>query len=152
LLATHLQTFSEGVEYCQVRSGGTKLHPRRASAEFLRGTYFEMNGRNTYRLAARTLPGFLDTLMTRAGVAISDVRLWIAHQASGKALSHLQRHLQLPEDRFASTLSTHGNQISASIPVALHRARRDRRLAPGDLAVLIGTGAGLSVGGAVLRY
>ncbi|HVY22675.1 MAG TPA: beta-ketoacyl-ACP synthase 3 [Steroidobacteraceae bacterium] len=152
LLATHLQTFSEGVEYCQVQSGGTKINPHTELEKFIRGTYFEMKGRHTYRLASKVLPEFLDTLMTRAGVLISEIDIWIPHQASGLAIQHLQRQLGLPPNKFAKTLATHGNQISASLPVALHRSCRHGLIKRGDLVVLIGTGAGLSVGGAVLRY
>jgi 3-oxoacyl-[acyl-carrier-protein] synthase-3 len=152
LLASNLRTFSSGVEHCQVRAGGTRLHPRhRPAEEHLAGTFFEMNGPTTYRLAASVLPAFLDDLLAKAGISVGDVDTWIAHQASGKALSHLEKHLGLPPERFVRTLSTHGNQISASLPITLHHARRAGRLVPGSVSVLIGTGAGLSVGGAVLR-
>jgi 3-oxoacyl-[acyl-carrier-protein] synthase-3 len=51
------------------------------------------------------------------------------------------------EDIFAS----HGNQVSASLPTALHHALVSGRLRPGDTALLIGTAAGVTLGGAVLR-
>ncbi len=83
-----------------------------------------MNGRHTYRLAASVLPEFLDGLLAKAGIGVRDVDTWVVHQASGKALSHLQQHLDLPPDRFTRTLETHGNQIAASLPVTLHHAPR----------------------------
>ncbi|MFM2289166.1 MAG: hypothetical protein RL684_2309 [Pseudomonadota bacterium] len=152
LRATRLQTFSEGAEHCQIRAYGTRTNFRDYPEAFQRGSQFEMNGRETYRLAASVLPGFLDELLADAGISASEVDVWIAHQASGGALKHLQRHLGLPEQRFAMILQDHGNQISASLPLALHHARRSGLAKPGNILALVGTGAGLSVGGAVLEY
>ena len=149
---TRLQTFSDGVLHCQVRAFGSRISLREEPEDFLRGSHFEMNGRETYRLAASVLPRFLDGLMADACISSEDVNVWVAHQASGQALKHLQRHLRLPEDRFAMILADHGNQIAASLPIALHHARRSGMVKAGDTLALIGTGAGLSVGGAILRY
>src|SRR6202034_1669473 len=100
----------EGADYCQVRSGGTRLHPREDLEAFLAGAYFEMSGKKTYRLAAALLPGFLEKLLGRAGIRPEEVDVWVPHQASGLAISHLQAALSLPSDHFVLTLETHGNQ------------------------------------------
>jgi 3-oxoacyl-[acyl-carrier-protein] synthase-3 len=152
LRASRLQTFSVGVNHCQVRAFGSRISLREEPDAFRQGSYFEMNGRETYRLAASVLPEFLRGLFAQARIDVEDVSVWVAHQASGRALKHLQRHLRLPEERFASILQDHGNQIAASLPIALHHARRSGMVKSGDTMALIGTGAGLSVGGAVLRY
>lgn len=151
LLAARMQTFSSGVAHCQVQAGGTLLDPRADMARYLEGTFFRMKGRDTYRLAATILPGFLDALVRQAGIELRQVGTWITHQASGRAIQHLQTLLDLPPERFVLTLPTHGNQISASLPVALHHARRAGRLGSGQYVALIGTGAGLSIGGAILK-
>jgi 3-oxoacyl-[acyl-carrier-protein] synthase III len=152
LLASHLQTYSEGAEYCQVRAGGTQLHPRQHPDQFLAGTFFEMSGRPLYRLAAELLPGFLNTLLDRAGISAEDVDVWIPHQASGLAIGHLQAALSIPAEKLVLTLRTHGNQISASLPVALHHGIANGRVHNGDVVALIGSGAGVSFGGVILRY
>src|SRR5580658_124980 len=151
LLATHFQTFSDGVEFCQMRSGGTNIHPRLQPDEFLAGTVFEMRGRQVYRQAAERLPSFLNTLFDRAGVTSHDVVTWVPHQASGHALTHIQNVLGISDERLIWTLPTHGNQVAASLPVALHHAFISNRAPPGAIIAVVGTGAGLSIGGAVLR-
>ncbi len=128
LLATELRTYSDGAEYCQVRAGGTQLHPRVDLEAFLGGTYFEMQGRATYRMAAERYPEFIACLCRRADVRVADVDVWVPHQASGKAIEHLADALNIPRDRMVLTLETHGNQISASIPAALHAAVTKRRI------------------------
>jgi 3-oxoacyl-[acyl-carrier-protein] synthase III len=152
LLSSHYQTFSEGADFCQVRSGGTGINPHTAIEEFLDGTFFEMHGRQMYRLAAEKMPRFLDDLLGNAGVTLSEVRTWVPHQASGHAISHMQRALGLSPQRFVSTLETSGNQVSASLPIALHRGIQSAQIKPGELIALVGTGAGLSFAGSVLRY
>lgn len=152
LRATHMQTFSSGLELCQVRGVGTALNPRDRADAYPDAALFEMQGRPTYRLAAQKLPGFLTSLLQRAGVAPHEVDVWVPHQASGRALAHLQRALRLPRSRFIATLETLGNQVSASLPIALHRGITSERIRPGHTVALVGSGAGISFGGAVLSF
>jgi 3-oxoacyl-[acyl-carrier-protein] synthase-3 len=152
LRAAYVQSYGDGVEYCQMRAGGSRLPPRASMSEFLSGVHFEMEGRQTYRMAAELLPGFLQSLWKRAASRVDEIDVWVPHQAIGRAIAHLQCALELPLDRFVLTLPTHGNQVSASLPVALHRGIADQRIRPGHRIALIGTGAGLSIGGAVLDF
>ncbi|BCT91167.1 protein GumO [Lysobacter helvus] len=152
LLAAHMETYSEGAELCRVRAGGTRLRVADDMDAYRDAARFEMAGKATYRLAAQLLPGYLARLFGRAGVTLDDLDAFVPHQASDKALAHLQHALRLPEDRLVRILSTHGNQMAASIPTALHRAIDAGRIVRDDLVALVGSGAGLSFGGAVLRY
>lgn len=152
LLGTHFETFSAGADLCQVRSGGTRIRPRNDMAAFLQGACFEMQGRATYRMAAQRLPQFLDRLFERARVGLDQLSCIIPHQASAKGLAHLEAALKLPSNMLVRVLATRGNQMAASIPVTLHHAITSRRVQRGDLMALVGSGAGLSFGGAILRY
>ena len=152
LLATHFQTFSEGAELCRVRAGGTLLPPAADLDAFLgRPLQFEMNGPPLYRMAAQVMPGFLANC-SRAPASPPIHRLWVPHQASGKGLEHMQVALGPAAHRFVKTLATHGNQVAASLPVALHRSIESGQIQRGMTLALIGTGAGLSVGGAIVRF
>jgi 3-oxoacyl-[acyl-carrier-protein] synthase-3 len=152
LRAAFVQSYGDGVGCCQIRAGGTGLPPRASMSEFLTGTTFEMRGRQTYKMAAGLLPGFLQALWKRAASSVEEIDVWVPHQASGRAITHLQAALDLPSDRFIVTLPTHGNQVSASLPVALHRGITEQRIRPGNRIALIGSGAGISIGGAVLDF
>lgn len=152
LLASHMETFSEGAEFCQVRAGGTRVRLADGTAAFADASHFEMSGRSTYRLAAQKLPGFMQMLFQRAGVSVDELALLVPHQASAKALDHLQRALRLPPDSLVRILQTHGNQMAASIPLGLHHAIEGGNLRRGELFAMVGSGAGLSFAGAVLRY
>jgi len=152
ILAAHFESYTEGAELCQVKSGGTRLRPDRDEQAWRDGAKFAMNGRATYRLAAQKLPGFLDRLWTRAEIDPRNITCIVPHQASGKALSHLREALQLPHEQLVDVLATRGNQIAASVPCALHVAIRDGRVQRGGSIALVGSGAGVSFGGIVLSY
>jgi 3-oxoacyl-[acyl-carrier-protein] synthase-3 len=49
-------------------------------------------------------------------------------------------------------IADYGNCIAASTPMALHEAMSTGRLHRGDRVLLLGTGAGLSVGAVVLCW
>jgi len=152
IMGTHFETYGVGAELCQVRSGGTRIRARDNLQAFLEGASFEMRGRQTYRMAAQRLPGFIARLVERAGISLAHVDRIIPHQASAKALAHLETLLRLPVGRLVRTLGERGNQMAASIPVALHHAVTSGAVKRGDAIALIGSGAGLSFGGAVLTY
>lgn len=152
LLASHIETYGAGGVLCQLRSGGTRMSPHRNLEAFLAGSYFEMNGKAIYRMVAERFPAFFERLLSKAGMQPDDITCVIPHQASGRALDHAVELLRLRADRVVRVLHDHGNQIAASLPVALHTAIVSRRIAPGDTALLLGSGAGLSLGGVLLRY
>lgn len=152
LLGSLFQTFSLGADYCRVRAGGSLINPHTDPEAYIEGSFFEMRGKRLYKLVAEKMPCFLQQLFARAGIEMQDVNVWVPHQASGSALKHMQNALDLPAERFVSTLADHGNQVAASLPIALHRGIRSGQIASGDKVALVGTGAGLSFGGTVLRY
>jgi 3-oxoacyl-[acyl-carrier-protein] synthase-3 len=152
MLSSLFQTYSVGAEYCRVRAGGSLINPHTQPEAYLEGSFFEMRGRRLYKLVADKMPGFLRELLRRADLSMQDINVWVPHQASGHALKHIRAALDLPAERFVSTLETHGNQVSASLPVALHRGIKAGQIVAGHRVALVGTGAGLSFGGAVLRF
>jgi 3-oxoacyl-[acyl-carrier-protein] synthase-3 len=152
LLAAQIETFGAGAQLCQVRSAGTKLGPHGDLVSFLSGTYFEMDGRATYRMVADRLPAFLDRLLNRAGVQRTDLKCVVPHQASGRAVEHGASLMGIALPQMVRVLADRGNQVAASLPVALHVAISQGQIVRGDTFMMIGTGAGLAIGGAILRY
>jgi 3-oxoacyl-[acyl-carrier-protein] synthase-3 len=146
-----METYSEGAEACTFRAGGTGLNPHRNLQAFLDAAWFDMDGPLAYRISARYMPGFLDRLLAAAGVSLDDIDLVIPHQASAHALHLMRRRLRVPSEKLVDLLAERGNQVSASIPSMLDHALASGRAKPGDLVLLIGTAAGITLGGAVIR-
>ncbi|MDO5657374.1 MAG: 3-oxoacyl-[acyl-carrier-protein] synthase III C-terminal domain-containing protein [Paracoccus sp. (in: a-proteobacteria)] len=150
LLATRIETYSEGREACVLAAGGTRINPARGIAPS--DALFRMDGQAAFRTASRHLPRFVARLLAASGLRRDDLDLVIPHQASAQALDHAAALLGFDDSRLINIFARCGNQIAASIPMALHEAVSTGRLKRGQNALLIGTSAGVSLGGAVLRY
>ena len=151
LLAARFETWSEAVHACEIRGGGSRLPPSRYEGDYRDACNFRMDGKRLYRVAAEHFDRFVDELLCDAGVELSDIRRVVPHQASMLGMQHVFKRLGVPRERVEDIFATHGNQVSASLPTALHHALTDHRLVAGDTTLLIGTAAGVTLGGAVLR-
>ena len=150
LLAHGFETYSEGRGACVLAAGGTRANPARGIAAG--EDRFAMDGAQAFRVASRHLPGFVSRLLARGGVERGALDCVVAHQASAQALRHAGRALRLGRERVVDIFARTGNQIAASIPTVLDHAVRSGRLRRGQTALLIGTSAGISLGGAVVRF
>lgn len=154
ILASELQTLPEGAMLCQIPAGGSRHHPTRLpdDADFAALARFRMDGKGVFRLAAEHLPAFVARLLAQAGLTVAEIDWVVPHQASHLALSHLGRRLGFSHGQIINIFADHGNQIAASLPTALDIAIRDGRIRHGQRLLLLGTGAGLSLGGCIMVY
>jgi 3-oxoacyl-[acyl-carrier-protein] synthase-3 len=142
------ETYPEGKELCEVRAGGTRRNPRSGieDADFL----FRMNGKGVFKLASKIVPKFLDRLLESAGIPIEGVDVLVPHQASHLGMQHMLKKVGVPQSRVINIYPIHGNQVAASVPTALHAAYEQGLAKPGANVLLLGTAAGLTVGGMVI--
>lgn len=152
LLASRIETYGTFQDVCRLEAGGTRLSPFRPEDRFLERTNFHMDGAAALACVQARLPGFLEKLLASASVRLNDIDVLILHQASAFSLKAVQQQLALPADKLVYIFKDFGNQIATSIPHTLDHAVRSGRLKRGDLALLLGTSAGISFGGSVLRY
>jgi 3-oxoacyl-[acyl-carrier-protein] synthase-3 len=149
--AIRFETHHEGYEACQLAAGGTGIDFHQEPERFAAGSFFQMNGRELFRLVASRFPLFVERLLASATWTREDVDVVVPHQASALALTHLVKRCGFPREKIIDIVATHGNQIAASIPIALHIARRQGRIGKGSKIVLLGTSAGVSFGGAAIE-
>lgn len=151
LLSARMETYADGAFHTYVKGGGNRHHPLDPTTEPDDYT-FHMRGPSILKMAFRKLPGFVKRLFSPLDFKLQEVDLFIPHQASKAALETAQRFFRLKDEQFINYLQNHGNCIAASIPMAMHDALADGRLKRGDRVCILGTGAGLSMGGLVLIY
>ncbi|MBL8139283.1 MAG: 3-oxoacyl-ACP synthase [Acidobacteria bacterium] len=152
ILAASFLTLSDGAHACEIPGGGSRHHPSRIDQPFPPLAQFHMDGPVIFRLAGERLADFVDGLLAQAGVTLADLELVVPHQASGHALAFMRRRLRLRTEQVVDIFAERGNQVGASLPTALHEAITSGRLRRGGTALLIGTGAGVQMGGIVLRH
>lgn len=149
--AVHFETYHSGYDLCQLAAGGTGIDYHAEPERFARNSWFQMNGADLFKLSARHFPGFVDRLLARTGWTRADVDLVIPHQASPHALVHLVKRCGFHRRDVIDIVASHGNQIAASIPTALHIARTRGRLHKNAKVLLLGTSAGVSFGGMAIE-
>ena len=152
ILASSLKTYSTGVHFCEIPGGGSRFHPERIEKDVSPLMKFKMNGKKVFQLAAKHMPAFLDELLKDANLNINEIDWIVPHQASHLGLEHMTNRLGLDKNKVVNIYSDYANQVAASLPTALDIAIRDGRIKRGQKILLLGTGAGLSIGGVILEY
>jgi 3-oxoacyl-[acyl-carrier-protein] synthase III len=151
-IAHRFRTFGDSSDVCRLEAGGTRLRPHDNLDEFLARSKFQMDGPGVFRATAKRFPAFLDALLEQADINGSDISTIIPHQASATALEHLKRAVPDGHTKTVDIFAHIGNQIATSLPHAWHVARQQQRIKAGEHGLLIGTSAGVSLGGAVIRW
>lgn len=152
LCAQLTRTFPSGFDACHIRSGGTRIDYHADKTTFDANAWFRMDGKELFRLTAKHFRPFFEDLLAAARWSLSDVDLIVPHQASPFALEHMIRQLKLDPSKVINCAGDIGNQIAASIPTTLDRARKSGRIKAGDKVLLLGTSAGVSFGGAAVQF
>jgi 3-oxoacyl-[acyl-carrier-protein] synthase-3 len=111
-----------------------------------------MDGRAVFRWAVDIVCQTTHDVLNAAGLAPTDVDLFVLHQANIRIIDAAMEHLKLPTTKAYNNLQRYGNTSAGSIPIALEEAAAEGRLRPGMTVLLSGFGAGLAWGTAVLRY
>ena len=152
MLASRLATYGDYADLCRLEAGGTRLNPHEDLEDFIARSRFRMEGIALFKATARRFPGFLSRLLAEAGITADELGSIIPHQASAAAITHLAKVVGGNRDRIVDVFATLGNRIAASMPHALATAKREGRLTPGSTSLLVGSSAGVSIGGAVVRW
>lgn len=150
ITARSFQTFPSAYESCGIGAGGTRVDFQNDPETFGQNSLFEMDGKALFRLSSRHFKGFVDGLLKKANWHRDDVDLVVPHQASPAGLTHMIRQCGFGREKVVDICSTHGNQIAASIPTALYHAQQTSRLERGAKVLILGTSAGVSLGGMAL--
>ena len=151
VLATMLRSDGSGGDLLMVPGGGSKWPASQQTVDQNLHT-IKMNGREVFRFATRIMDKSAREVVAGAGIDMDDVKLIIPHQANLRIIQAAARALKLPEERFFINLQYYGNTSSASIPIALCEAVEQGRLMPGDHCVMVGFGAGLTWGAALIKW
>ena len=111
-----------------------------------------MDGRAVYRFAVKTVPCAIESAMQKAGIAPSEVKYFLLHQANLRIIESVAKKLGQPMEKFPTNLQKCGNISAGSVPILLDDVNRGKMLQRGDKIVLAGFGAGLTWGAAVLEW
>jgi 3-oxoacyl-[acyl-carrier-protein] synthase-3 len=115
-------------------------------------SHLHMDGAKIFDFALTTVPACVMGLLSKAGLQLEDIDLFVFHQANAFLLEEIRAILGIPESKFQITLSHCANTNSATIPIALKHAELQGRLKKGDAVMLVGFGVGYSWAGTIIRW
>ncbi|MEX1386297.1 beta-ketoacyl-ACP synthase III [Hydrogenibacillus schlegelii] len=151
-----LQAFtlgSDGSGGCllELPAGGSR---RPASHETVdqRLHFLKMNGREVFKFAVRIMDEASEAVLVKAGLRKEALDFLVPHQANLRIIESARERLGLPPEKVIVNLDRYGNMSTASIPVALDEAVRSGRIRPGDKVLMVGFGAGLTWGAAIVEW
>ena len=152
ILHAQLTTYPQGWASTQIRAGGTQVNPRTHTHLTAEDFLFQMDGRAVFKLAKQVLPSDLARFLRDAQLNLDDFDWIVPHQASHLAMQHMRKSLNIASDKIIDIYRDYGNQVAASLPTALSVGIADGRIQRGQKVLLLGTGAGLSIGFLALQY
>lgn len=153
LMATRMEAYPEGRALCEMRAGGMKKPPSRWEEHEEDDKYFDMKGPALVKMSLKKLPAFVERLFAQGtGFTVSDLDWFVPHQASLPALEIVRRVLNVSPERYVITADRFGNNVAASLPLALDEIVSTGKLRRGQSVLLLGTAAGFSMAGTLLRY
>jgi 3-oxoacyl-[acyl-carrier-protein] synthase-3 len=150
VLSCHLHSDGNLWELIYAPGGGT-VHPYGPEVAENRMHAIRMAGNETFKQAVTRMVEVSLEALQHNRVDISDVALFLPHQANMRIINAVGKRLGISEDRVFVNLERYGNTSAASVPIALAEAREQGRFAKGDLLLLASFGAGLTWGSTLVR-
>ena len=151
LLASKLSAEGAGWVHLSIPAGGAKMPTTPETVE-QKLHYVHMAGKDVFRYAVRVMEEEALQIVEKAGLKLSDIDLFIPHQANLRIIEHAAKKLKLPMEKVIVNLDRYGNTSTASIPLGLDEAVRSGRVKAGDNIVMVAFGAGLTSGAVVLKW
>jgi 3-oxoacyl-[acyl-carrier-protein] synthase-3 len=143
------KTYTSGLKATIIRGGGNAYHFK--DYPYDTDLYsFNMNGFELLKLAKKLLPDFVKSFLSESD--INDLEIIVPHQASKIGLEFFKKLYPFSDKQIMENIETHGNCISASIPILFHQSIESGEIKRGNNCFLIGTSAGFSIGAVYLKY
>lgn len=111
-----------------------------------------MNGKKVYDFAVKSITVLIERIMHATVYKLEDFSWIVPHQANARIVQAAGKRFGIPPEKFYLNMDEYANTSSASIPLALAEMNEKGLLKTNDLIMLLGFGAGLTYGAAVIRW
>ena len=149
VLKTRLGADGSGYDLIYQKAGGSRKPATRETVD-AREHFIRLNGREVFRFAVTRMGDLIGEMIE--GHTYDDLCLVVPHQVNKRIIDSALERLGWSDEKVMVNIHRYGNTSSATVPVALDEARKEGRLVPGKLVILVAFGAGLTWGGALIRW
>jgi 3-oxoacyl-[acyl-carrier-protein] synthase-3 len=143
-----------GADYEKLYVPGTgfRHRPYTDPEQFRRGDHIPvMDGRHVFKMATTSMVEVARSVLQKNGVAPSDLKLVLMHQANKRINEYCAKALGLGDEQVPHNIHKYGNTTAATIPLLWDECWREGRLEPGDLVLMVAFGAGMTWGASLVR-
>mgnify|MGYP000872853363 FL=1 len=151
ILATYLGADGAGSGLLTIPAGGSR-HPASQETVAQRMHYMQMQGNEVFKFAVKSIPQCAARVLEEVDLCTEDVDYIVMHQANLRILQAAAKKLNIPWEKVLVNISEYGNISAASIPLVLAEAAEKNKFKTGDILLLVGFGAGLTTGAALVRW
>jgi 3-oxoacyl-[acyl-carrier-protein] synthase-3 len=113
--------------------------------------HFRMDGKAVFENGVGRMSEAIFESFEVNGIDFEDVDLLIPHQANLRMLEAIVERVGAPDGKLFINVEEYGNMASACLPVALDQARKQGKIKPGDLVLLVAFGSGFVWASALMR-
>ena len=124
--------------------------------------YIKMYGRKIYEFALKNVPLAMKEALEKSGVAITDIKKILIHQANEKMDEAIVERFyklfdrEMPENIMPMSISKFGNSSVATIPtlidLILHQNFENHEINKGDIVLMASVGAGMNINAIVYQF
>jgi 3-oxoacyl-[acyl-carrier-protein] synthase-3 len=133
-----------------IQAGGT-VEPASEEAAREGRTMVKMLDRYPPEINNDGWPRLVRRVAENGGFAIGDIDFVIFTQVRRPTIELVMENLRLPIEKTHTVMEKWGYTGSACIPMALHDALEQKKIKPGDLVVMVGSGVGYNQAAAAFR-
>lgn len=114
--------------------------------------YIVQNGRGVYKWAVGNIPNVINETLEKANLKATDINWLVPHSANARMIESICEKSKIPKEKALMSLKKFGNTSSATIPLSIDLATKERKLKNGDLLLLVGFGGGLAYSTTLIKW
>lgn len=114
--------------------------------------YLYMNGSEIFNFSLEMVPILVNETLENNNYKMEEIDQFVFHQANKYMLNFIRKKIKIPEEKFYYYMEKVGNTVSATIPIALCAAMKDKTIRQNQNVLIAGFGVGYSWAGNVLKF
>ena len=117
-----------------------------------RSHYIKLRGKEVFKQAIINMVDVINKAAAENSMQVEDFDMVIPHQSNIRIIEAAMEKLGLSREKAYININRYGNTSSASIPIAIDEIEKGNLLKPGDTAILVAFGGGLTWGSSVIKW